>query len=225
MKRIYLILLAGLFVPLIVLAQPPKKPNFFQQGMQHYNKQEYAAAIADFQKFINTLKPPVSSTANPAAVAPPPHPKKAEAYYYIANSFRKQNNLEAALTNYTKAIEVRPEFPQALMERGTLYMEQKRYDLAVPDFQKVVQLAPDNIDAHYQLGMAYSLLQNYQAAIPELTRVIELNPQHAYGHYYLGLAYSKIKQPGNAQTHLQIFLNLCPTCPEAAMARSFLSHT
>lgn len=226
MKRIYLILLAAaLLVPLIVQAQPPKKPNLFQQGMQHYNKQEYDAAIADFQKFIHSLKPPVSTTANNSAAPPPPHPKKAEAYYYIANSFKKKNNMEAALANYTKAIEVRADYIQALVERGSLYMEQKRNDLAVPDFQKVVQLAPDNIDAHYQLGMAYCLLENYQAAIPELTRVVELNPQHAYGHYYLGLAYSRVKQPGNAQMHLQMFLNLCPTCPEAAMARSLLSHT
>jgi tetratricopeptide (TPR) repeat protein len=225
MKRIYLILFAVLFVPLIVQAQPPKKPNLFQQGMQHYNKQEYDAAIADFQKFINSLKAPVAPATNTAAAPPPPHPKKAEAYYYIANSFRKKNNLEGALTNYTKAIEVRPDYIQALAERGTLYMEQKTYNSAVADFQKVVQLAPDNIEVHYQLGMAYCLLENYQAAIPELTRVVELNPQHAYGHYYLGLAYSRVKQPGNAQMHLQIFLNLCPTCPEAAMARSLLSHT
>lgn len=226
MKRVSFALIVSLLFTFAVTAQPkPKKPNFFQQGMQHYNNQEYDAAIANFRKFVNS--PPSPAKPGPAAAntAAQLTAKKAEAYYFIAMSFRKKNDPEAAVQNLTKSVELRPDYPQALLARAEIYVEQKKFDLAVADLTKVIQAAPDHLQAHYLLGTVYMSQQNFNAAIPEFKKVLELNPQHAYAHYNIAMAYNEIKQPGNSQEHLKMFLSLCPTCPEAPMVRSYLSRS
>jgi tetratricopeptide (TPR) repeat protein len=225
MKRFSFGVIFSLLFAVAITAQPnQKKPNLFQQGMQHYNKQEYDAAIASFRKFVNT-NPPEPKGPNAASTAPALKQKKAEAYYFIGMSFRKKNELEPALQNLNRANELRPDYTQALMQRAEIYVEQKRLDLAVADLTHILQLAPANVEASYLLGSAYVQLQNYDAAIQELNKVLAANPQHAYAHYYIGMAYNQIKKPGNSQEHFKMFLSLCPTCPEAPMVRSYLSRS
>lgn len=227
MKRVSFALIVSLLFTIAVTAQPkPKKPNFFQQGMKHYNNQEYDAAIASFRKFVNSPPPPAKPDPAAAAnAATQLNVRKGEAYYFIAMSFRKKNDLEAAVQNLTKALELRPDYLQALTARAEIYVEQKNFELAAADLNKVILAAPDNLQAHYLLGTVYMQQKNFNAAIEEFKKVLAVNPQHAYAHYNIAMAYNEIKQPGNSQEHLKMFLSLCPTCPEAPMVRSYLSRS
>lgn len=226
MKRVSFVLIVSLLFAFSVTAQPkPKKPNSFQQGLQHFNNQEYDAAIASFRKFVNTPPPKPANPTAAANNAQQVNAKKAEAFYYIGLSFRKKNVPDTALENLNRAVGLRPDYLPALMARSEIYIEQQKWDLAVTDLNKVILVAPDNLQAHYLLGTVYAQQKNFNPAIEEFKKVLAVNPQHAYAHYNIAMAYNEIKQPGNSQEHLKMFLSLCPTCPEAPMVRSYLSRS
>src|SRR5262245_6059978 len=219
-RVIYLLMLLA---PLALFAQPasnPPPPVLFQQGMQHFNNQQFDAAIAAFTKFVN-FKP--NPDQKPQQAAPNPA-KKGEAYYYIGMSFIKKGNQGEALTNLTKSLELRPDNPQAKLERGKIYIEQKKYDLAVTDLTAAANAMPQNEDAQYQLAMAYAWQNNYNPSIEQFKKVLAINNRNVYAHYWIGLAYSKINQIGQAEEHWRSFLELCPNCPEAPQVSAFLNR-
>jgi tetratricopeptide (TPR) repeat protein len=219
------LLAALLILPVSLLAQPqPKQPNFFQKGKEHFNQQEYDAAIQDLQKFLKSTQ--AQGKGGPQI----PPQRKAEANYLIGMSYLKKSSGEAkfydqAAASLTKAIELKPDYLAAKAARGTVRMEQKQYALAVEDLQAVVTAQPGNIEAWNHLGIAYSWLNQHQNAIEALKKVVAADPQNAYAHYYLGVAYSKMKEFGMLETHWKRFLELCPDCPEAAQVRDFLKRT
>ena len=219
-KAIYVLLLLA---PLALFAQPapnPPPPVLFQQGMQHFNNQQYDAAIAAFTKFVN-IKP--NPGQKPQQASPPPA-RKGEAYYYIGMSFLKKGNQGEALANLTRSIELRPENPPAKLARGKIYIEQKKFDLAVGDLTAAANAMPQNEEAQYELAMAYSWQNNYNQAIDQFKKVLAINNRNVYAHYWIGLAYSKINQTGQAEEHWRSFLELCPTCPEAPQVSAFLNR-
>jgi tetratricopeptide (TPR) repeat protein len=221
-KLIYFLLLILPFA--LVSAQPgPPQPNFFQQGLQQYNNGQFDAAIQSFMKVVNQKPQAGPNQKN----APPNHPKKAEAHYYIAMSFIKKSNNEAnfseqALTNLNQSLEIKPTNPQARLARGKIYLERKQYDPAIADLNQAAEAMPGNPDASYSLGRAYVGIENYGAAVPHLKKVADVDPNNPYAHYFLGLAYLKTKEFGLSEQEWKIFLKLCPTCPEAAQVNDFL---
>ncbi len=216
-KAIYILIF---LLPFGLLAQPAPGPNLFQQGMQHFNNQQYDAAIQIFTKFVN--QKPNPDQKPPKAV--PNAAKKAEAYYYIGMSYLKKGNSEQGVASLTKALELRPDYPLAKLERGKAFIEQKKYDLAVADLTAAAQAMPGNEEVRYQLAMAYAWQLNYAQAIEHFKRVLEINNRNAYAHYWIGLAYSKMNETGLAEEHWRSFLQLCPTCPEAPQVSAFLNR-
>ena len=209
------LLFFGLFIlmlaPVLVSAQPqPQQPNFFKQGMDHYNAGEYDAAIASFQKVVN-MKP--KPGVNPQQAAQ--NPKKADALFYIGMSMIKKQNPGGAITNFSKALDVRPGYLQARQERGKAYIETKNFDAAVADLTIVLEAQPNNEQANFHMGSANNWRANYPEAIRYYSKVIELNPGNAYAHYWIGLAYYKTKDLKKTIDHFETFLELAPDAPEA----------
>ncbi len=223
MKNIAIFILF-LLAPFALFAQPapnPPPPVLFQQGMQAYNNQQYDAAIAAFTRFVN-LKPNPGPKAQHSAA---PNPvKKGEAFYYIGMSFVKKGDKDQALANLTKSVELRPDNPQGKLARGKIYIDQKKFDLAVADLTAAATAMPQNEEAQYELAMGYAWQNNHQLAIDQFKKTLAINNRNAYAHYWIGLAYSKIDQTGQAEEHWRMFLELCPTCPEAPQVSAFLNR-
>ncbi len=209
-------------LPFALIAQPAPAPNFYQKGMQHFNAGEYDAAIQSFMKVVNHKPGPNQKNA------PANHPKKADAFYYIAMSHIKKapdgaNTPDVALENLNKALEIKPAFPPARLARGKAFIQRKQYEQALSDLTVAVEAMPDNEEAQFQVSLAYSWLTNYPKAIEHFKRVVAINPNNPYGQYYLGQAYAKSGERSLAEDHWRIFLKLCPTCPEAPVVNNFLS--
>jgi tetratricopeptide (TPR) repeat protein len=219
-KAIYVLLLLA---PLALFAQPapnPPPPVLFQQGMQAYNNQQFDAAIAAFTKFVN-IKP--NPGQKPQQAGPQPA-KKGEAFYYIGMSFLKKGDKDQAVANLSKSLELKPENPQAKLQRGKIFIEQKKFDLAVGDLTAAANAMPQNEEAQYELAMGYAWQNNYNQSIDQFKKVLTINNRNVYAHYWIGLAYSKINQTGQAEEHWRQFLELCPSCPEAPQVSAFLNR-
>jgi len=100
--------------------------DYFAQGDYDYERGACDLAIEDYTRAIEL------------------DPKFAEAYNNRAYTYMVQHNYAAALPDLDKAIELRPDYINALMNRGDIYnyYYHINYDLAIADYDRILQLRP-----------------------------------------------------------------------------------
>ena len=75
--------------------------------------------------------------------------------YQMAQVLLAQHKSGDAATRLKRALELDPNFPEALVALGKLRLEEKKYDEAIGLLQRAVKLTPESESAHYNLMMAY----------------------------------------------------------------------
>jgi tetratricopeptide (TPR) repeat protein len=100
--------------------------------------------------------------------------KVAEFYNTRAGINKKMNNLDAAIKDYDKLIELSGDKPPyyAYYNRGLGYSEKNNHDLAIADFSKSIDLSPQHWRSFYQRAQSYNQKQQYDLAIADLNKVI-----------------------------------------------------
>lgn len=84
-------------------------------------------------------------------------PKDKDLPLIAGNVYAHNGNHEAALKNYTTALELDPKMAAGYVDRGFVLNDVKQPGKAVKDFETALQLEPKGGEAH--LGLAYSYLQ------------------------------------------------------------------
>ncbi len=87
-----------------------------------------------------------------------------------------KGDFDAAVGDYTKAIELNPAAATAFFGRGIAYFNKKSYDLAIADYNKLIELTPKNAAAIAKRGEAYEKNGNTEQAVADYKKVIELDP-------------------------------------------------
>ncbi len=100
-----------------------------------------------------------------------------------------QGNFDQAIEKYNRALESRPEYPEALYNRGLAYLEKKDDERAMNDFNGAILARSDFAEAHVGLGNVYlnkdeddKALEQYQLALKYNDKLPEayINLGHAY---------------------------------------------
>ncbi len=81
--------------------------------------------------------------------------EQAEKHFRKGFKYQDQGNLEKALEEYQKAVQLNPGYVKVYTNIGTIYLERKDYDQAIQQFKKVIELNYWDRKAHYNLGLAY----------------------------------------------------------------------
>ena len=81
--------------------------------------------------------------------------KQAEKHFKKGFEYQDQGNLDKALEEYGKALQLNPNYTQVYTNVGTVYLEKKDYDKAIQQFKKVIELNYWDRKAHYNLGLVY----------------------------------------------------------------------
>lgn len=94
----------------------------------------------------------------------------------IIHSYR--NDLESALKDYNRALEVFPENAEAYANRGVAYIRMQRHDEALSDFNKALTLTP-NIPAYvyYNRASVFEALGQTKNAYKDLKKASALDPE------------------------------------------------
>lgn len=85
---------------------------------------------------------------------------------------------EAALDQFTRAIEIDPNRPEGYLARAQAYEKMKRYDEAYRDIEKALVLAPNNVNVLYNAGRICNLLGKYEEALTHLNRVTAIEKRN-----------------------------------------------
>jgi tetratricopeptide (TPR) repeat protein len=111
--------------------------------------------------------------------------------HYVYGLFISYRDLDAALKEYEKEIEVNPSHSLARVQAAFLYLKLGQQEKALKDAQEAVQLDPHNPAAHNLAGRALMELNRTKEAIPELALATHLAPQSSSFHLNLARAYQK----------------------------------
>ena len=101
----------------------------------------------------------------------------------------KQKEYEAAITHYTNAIELKPDFANAYNNLGNVYADKSELDNAIRDFTTAIQLQPYLADAYNGRGSAYADKGELDNAIKDYTKAIQLRPNFAIAYNNRGNAH------------------------------------
>jgi TonB family protein len=89
-----------------------------------------------------------------------------------------RGDLDAAVVEYGKAIEIKPTLSDAYFARGLIYLNKNSYDTAIADFSKVVELNPKDAAAFANRGQAWEKKGDLQKAKENYEKALELNAEN-----------------------------------------------
>ena len=113
----------------------------------------------------------------------------AEEYINQGLATNEDGNLEQAIVDYTKAIELDPNSVEAYFNRGIAYQVSDNWEQAIVDYTKTIELGPDYKEAYFNRGDNYYILNNPEQAIADYTKAIELDPNYALAHRNRGYTF------------------------------------
>ena len=117
-------------------------------------------------------------------------PAAASSHYVMAQTFREEGDLEAALSHLTAAIELRSGYAEAYASVGAIEHARMEHAAAAHAFEAAVRLSPENAEARAGLGAAYLQLHRPRDGIPHLEHAVRLRPRDRTARYHLCRSYS-----------------------------------
>lgn len=99
--------------------------------------------------------------------------------------------LDDAIAEFRKELEIQPEFVDAQNNLGIALERKGAFDDAVICFQKAIQLDPHRSKLHYNLATVFLRQGQFDQAIPYLEQELQVNAASAEAHNDLGIAWSQ----------------------------------
>ena len=135
--------------------------------------------------------------------------------YKQANTLYELQRYKDALTNYEKAVEIRPDYAQAWNGQAKTLSELKEYQLALAAYDKAIQIHPNYLEAWSGRGFVLNNLQRYQEAIASFDKALQLENKSPEVWNAKGEAFSNLNQYDKAIKSYEKALELKPDYYEA----------
>jgi|GEM_PF-1126930 len=119
-----------------------------------------------------------------------PNDPKVDSYITSGIAKAQKRDLDGAIADFSKAIELKPDFAGAYFNRGVAKRDKGDLDGVIVDSTKAIELKPDYLSAYQNRGYAKSGKRDWDGAIADFSKAIELKPDNAADYYYRGSAKS-----------------------------------
>ena len=116
----------------------------------------------------------------------------ANVYANLAIAYEDIGQLEQAIAQYQKALELLPMKSALHRDLAGVYWKMRRYADAESHYKIVITDDATDIQVVYRLGLIFLTKEDYEAAIAQFERVIELNSAHIRAYEAIGIAYQEI---------------------------------
>jgi tetratricopeptide (TPR) repeat protein len=133
-------------------------------------------------------------------------PAEAKAAYEQAMKAVGENNVDAAISEFTRALSLYPQYLGALDDLGALYMKLDRLDEAISTFTQAVSLNPRHYAARLNLGVAYNRQGKHAEAIQVLDKLVKERPSFSKARVQFAEALLASRQTDAAAEQLRLAL-------------------
>lgn len=143
-------------------------PDFYlTRGIVLIHKGKYKDAIDDLNRALDLAKGDNNKIF------------ENKVYVNRGAAYQKLFQNDAALNDYSKAIELNNNNPNVFLYRGFLYYQTNNYPEALKDFDAVIDIDPENPFAYYNRGMIYFKEEEEDKACDDFHKACELGNNNA----------------------------------------------
>ncbi len=112
-------------------------------------------------------------------------------HFLRAMEAQRTGNPTLAITEFTTAIQLDPQFHHAYYNRGLIYASTGNLDLAIIDYTKTIEIKPDFFPAYNNRGDIYLGRNQLDNAFSDFSKALELDPNSALALMNRGSVYMK----------------------------------
>jgi tetratricopeptide (TPR) repeat protein len=132
------------------------------------------------------------------------------AHNNLGSYYQKNGQLDLAKKHFDAALNLQPDFAEALINRCDYFRVVNRIDSALIDGNYAVRLDPDNVNAHQNRGIAFAVAGKHDSAMMDFQFVISREPENARAQNNLGNLYMMTGKPDSALWHYDAALRADP---------------
>ncbi len=166
---------AGKYVQQALAAAPENPQALMAQGDLAFDRGDFAAAEASYQKVLDLKQPDWLPQEHFYTLA------------RLANAQAQQNHLDKALVNIKALEKMSPQQPYAHYLRAVVLYKQGHLDDALAALQQVLKVTPDNVQAQMLMGAINYAQGNYGQAEMALSNVMGIDPKNVEARKLLAL--------------------------------------
>lgn len=127
----------------------------------------------------------------------------AEAYFERANILQSMHQFIQALSDYDRAIAIRPSESRYLINRGSTKQSLGDYESALYDFNQAISAKGNNAYAYYNRGISHIYLNNLEKARKDFSTAIALNKDYAEAYFNRGITHQLMNEIPQACTDFE----------------------
>jgi len=128
----------------------------------------------------------------------PPALLTAEDYLLRGNAYYDAGDYQQALEAYNRCLQLLPDNPNTLYNRGVTLYKLERYDEALKDFNRALELRPDHPDTLMNHGATLDNMGQHEDALKDYNRALELRPDHPATLNNRGITLLKVERYDDA---------------------------
>jgi hypothetical protein len=117
------------------------------------------------------------------------YPEEPFSYYSLGLFYLKGNNPDLAIVEFNRAIQLRPDFIEARLNRAVIYSRKGTLDQAVLEYNQVIRYSSRCFEAYNNRGNIYGRKGRFDEAIADFTAAIKINPRYANAYYNRAVTY------------------------------------
>jgi len=139
----------------------------------------------------------------------------AEAHYNLGNALLQNGNVDEAIEQYRKALQIAPHSADVYNNFGNALIKHGNVDEAMICYREALQINPDYAKAYVNLGGAWLRKGSADEAMVQYQKALQVNPGNTKAHIELGNVLLKKGGGSDAMTHYQKALQTNPDSAEA----------
>lgn len=229
---IYSVLFFSVFLTIIMLTlflffiirNRKKSDTLYENAMNGYFSSTENQAYL-FKSMFTLLLEQNQKIANLYLESKARYPVISAAYDSDQNPFPKKPNLEDAMSDYDRAIEIDPKKTKAYLERGMLKKQLGDISGAMSDFDKAIELDSGNPRAYLERGMILKESGKTFDAMKDFEKAIELDPNNSKGYLEYAILAFELGQVEGALESLDKAIYFDPSNPKAYEIRSRIKQS
>jgi len=121
-------------------------------------------------------------------------PQKSRPHYNLGEANYKSGHITQSILDFSKAIEINPNFTDAYYNRGNANARQGNFTQSLLDYSKTIELNPNYENAYNNRGNIFNLQGNLSQALSDYNKALELNPFNEKAYFNLALVYYHLKE-------------------------------
>ncbi len=146
-------------------------------------------------------------------------PSSPNTHNNLGDVYGRQGDKEGALREFSRAVELKPNYGDAYHNLANTYRELGQMDKALENYENALKYNPGLWQSHQNIAAIYFANKQYDKAVENIQKAIQINPKNINLYNNLGIVYLNMDQKDKAK---EIFTKVLNSDPQNQFAKQGL---